>query len=70
MVIGGGWGAERRTFTSIEVPISTSNRHSELAARSCTTGAAVVDEVGTEDGPAWTMLAAVWYWGWDTHLGG
>lgn len=39
--------------------MSTSNRHSELAARSCTTGAAVVDEVGTEDGPAWTMLAGV-----------
>lgn len=50
--------------------MSTSKRHSELAVRPCTTGAAVVDEVGTEDGPAWTMLAAVRYWGWDAHLGG
>lgn len=50
--------------------MSTSNRHSELAARSCTTGAAVVDEVGTEDGPAWAILAPVWYWSLNAHLGG
>lgn len=50
--------------------MSTSNRHSELAARSCTTGAEAVDEVGTEDGPAWALLAAVRYWKLEAHLGG
>jgi hypothetical protein len=50
--------------------MATSNRHSELAVRSCTTGAAAVDEAGTEDGPVWRRLAAVCYGGLDAHLGG